>query len=78
MNLFATLLLTTTLFVGVVLGDELPQKTLDLIKVQTEKVEDKISANRSITVDEVLGKSKSATEKVLAQRICDLRGEIWF
>lgn len=73
MKLFATLLLIVV--VGVAFGDELPQKTLDEIKAQTEKVEDKISNDQSITVDDVLGTAKNATEKVLAQQICDRRGE---
>lgn len=73
MKLFTAFLLVA--FIGLTFGHELPQKTLNEIKAQTDKVEDKISSNRSITVDDVLGKSELATERVLAQHICDLRGE---
>lgn len=73
MKLFAAVLFIAVL--GLISGNELPQSSLDEIKAQSERVEDKISSNRSITVDDVLGKSKTATEKVLAQPICDLRSE---
>lgn len=73
MKLFGAFLFI--IFLGLVSGNELPQTTLDEIKAQSEKVEDKISSNRSITVDDVLEKSKTATEKVLAQPICALRSE---
>lgn len=68
--------LIAILFTGIVFGDELPQKTLDEIKAQTEKVEDKISSDWLISVDDVLTKSKNATEKVLAEQVCLSRGEI--
>lgn len=73
MKLFEALFLIA--IAGLAFGDELPQKTLDQIKKQTDLVGEKISSNSSITVDDVLGKSRIATEKVLAQPICDLRGE---
>lgn len=71
MKLIATFLLI--LILEIAFGNDLPQKTVNEINAQKKKVEAKISADRSLTVDGVLCKSKNATDAVLSREKCDVK-----